>query len=484
MKDQASLDLRIVDLPLSSAALTGHLSIRATSTGLKVYDETGAEQALGQNSISVGPGLTGNGVTTALAINYSASHAFTGGFSVKTLTLGSKTVTDQNIVLLEGGTIPAAYIGSVSSRSAINLVLPTIKNGSTVHIQVEYTDDPTGATYTSLIDTLNGVGRTVTYAFNGVDAWSVCPVNGFDVGYAHQPVSIDLNGLLSTSTLHFLRYRFIDSVDGSISDWYGLSYPATTDTVNITDEMVELTVANTTNIVTIPYVQGGYRYVVTGTVKSLTLSSIENTSRESEVIFQAGAAYNQITKVTLTLIPDDNMIDNVVIVLNLYSGADTTSVYRYYTEDGALPGEAITTVFDIRLQFVDNVWVMTSKYLPWEFYSDGGYTSYWDYKNDPNPSVDPEDYWVTEEVCRSESSNLASTTFTSPNWQVLPIADSMFVLDTHTVTVTTTSANTSLNIPSTTGVIGEMPDFLPGYYILSFKNGIIAATEYIPGSVS
>lgn len=47
MKDQASLNLLIVDSPIDSKALTGHLMLRATSDGLKVYDNTGVETPIG-----------------------------------------------------------------------------------------------------------------------------------------------------------------------------------------------------------------------------------------------------------------------------------------------------------------------------------------------------------------------------------------------------------------------------------------------------
>lgn len=50
MKDQASLNLLIVDSPIDSKALTGHLMLRATSSGLKVYDATGSETELGGSS--------------------------------------------------------------------------------------------------------------------------------------------------------------------------------------------------------------------------------------------------------------------------------------------------------------------------------------------------------------------------------------------------------------------------------------------------
>lgn len=52
MKDQASLNLLIVDSPIDSKALTGHLMLRATSTGLKVYDATGSESELGGGASS------------------------------------------------------------------------------------------------------------------------------------------------------------------------------------------------------------------------------------------------------------------------------------------------------------------------------------------------------------------------------------------------------------------------------------------------
>ena len=47
MKDQASLNLKIVDTPISKNALDGHLMLSATSTGLKLYDHTGAETPIG-----------------------------------------------------------------------------------------------------------------------------------------------------------------------------------------------------------------------------------------------------------------------------------------------------------------------------------------------------------------------------------------------------------------------------------------------------
>lgn len=47
MKDQASLNLLIVDSPIDGKALEGHLMLRATSDGLKLYDNTGVETPIG-----------------------------------------------------------------------------------------------------------------------------------------------------------------------------------------------------------------------------------------------------------------------------------------------------------------------------------------------------------------------------------------------------------------------------------------------------
>ena len=46
MKDQASLNLLIVNSPIDSKALTGHLMLRATSSGLKVYDASGSKSEI------------------------------------------------------------------------------------------------------------------------------------------------------------------------------------------------------------------------------------------------------------------------------------------------------------------------------------------------------------------------------------------------------------------------------------------------------
>lgn len=47
MKDQASLNLLIVDSPIDNKALENHLMLRATSEGLRLYNNTGAETPIG-----------------------------------------------------------------------------------------------------------------------------------------------------------------------------------------------------------------------------------------------------------------------------------------------------------------------------------------------------------------------------------------------------------------------------------------------------
>ena len=85
MKDQASLNLLIVDSPIDSKALDGHLMLRATSTGVKVYDATGAEKddiATHNADPSAHPDKTGfpnyaAGVTITSVFNTSDSYTYT-----------------------------------------------------------------------------------------------------------------------------------------------------------------------------------------------------------------------------------------------------------------------------------------------------------------------------------------------------------------------------------------------------------------------
>ena len=97
MKDQASLNLLIVDSPIDSKALTGHLMLRATSTGLKVYDATGSETELGGG----GEGETTWDAITGKPESFTPSahtHAISDITSLQT-TLDNKVVKGVNSTL-------------------------------------------------------------------------------------------------------------------------------------------------------------------------------------------------------------------------------------------------------------------------------------------------------------------------------------------------------------------------------------------------
>lgn len=97
MKDQASLNLLIVDSPIDSKALTGHLMLRATSTGLKVYDATGSETELGGG----GGGETTWDAITGKPESFTPSvhtHAISDITSLQT-TLDNKVVKGVNSTL-------------------------------------------------------------------------------------------------------------------------------------------------------------------------------------------------------------------------------------------------------------------------------------------------------------------------------------------------------------------------------------------------
>lgn len=103
MKDQASLNLLIVDSPIDSKALTGHLMLRATSSGLKVYDTTGSETELGGGGISeitVGEGLSGAG-TASSPLNLNIANYTSQSTISLSSSEGSVNLTGYNSVNLQ-----------------------------------------------------------------------------------------------------------------------------------------------------------------------------------------------------------------------------------------------------------------------------------------------------------------------------------------------------------------------------------------------
>lgn len=103
MKDQASLNLLIVNSPIDSKALTGHLMLRATSSGLKVYDATGSETELGGGGISeitVGEGLSGTG-TASNPLNLNIANYTSQSTISLSSTEGSVNLAGYNSVNLQ-----------------------------------------------------------------------------------------------------------------------------------------------------------------------------------------------------------------------------------------------------------------------------------------------------------------------------------------------------------------------------------------------
>lgn len=110
MKDQASINLKIVDDPISENALDGCLSVRATSQGLVVTDPSGISRPIGDLAI--------NTITTDSSITLSSNtwyvlQAVVSGqlpplgadalikLSIKSLGIGSTIVPATND-LIEG----------------------------------------------------------------------------------------------------------------------------------------------------------------------------------------------------------------------------------------------------------------------------------------------------------------------------------------------------------------------------------------------
>lgn len=112
MKDQASLNLLIVDSPIDSKALTGHLMLRATSSGLKVYDATGSETELGGG---------GGGETTWDAIT-GKPESFTP--STHTHAIGDitslQTTLDNKVVKGDNNTLGSTNFGLQTSTGTIS----------------------------------------------------------------------------------------------------------------------------------------------------------------------------------------------------------------------------------------------------------------------------------------------------------------------------------------------------------------------------
>lgn len=129
MKDQASLNLKIVDSPIDSKALEGHLMLRATSDGLKLYDNTGVETPIGgevdesrllptggKNGDILGyqEGVDrGNGADVRLLLQNALTDSANGNAAPAAVTTQGVTLTGDNNLLFDG------------NDSHVTAVLPT-----------------------------------------------------------------------------------------------------------------------------------------------------------------------------------------------------------------------------------------------------------------------------------------------------------------------------------------------------------------------
>lgn len=176
MKDQASLNLLIVDSPIDSKALTGHLMLRATSDGLKVYNNTGAETPIGGevdetrllpteakdgDLLIKSAEIVGNDYNdghTVLFIQGSASNAAAADSPLPVTWNNQPSVQEDNTLLLTGST-------QLSTASA-----PEVKRVFGGEFTVEAYLKPTQFNNTSRQDTnffyLNGPSTYYIYLSN------------------------------------------------------------------------------------------------------------------------------------------------------------------------------------------------------------------------------------------------------------------------------------------------------------------------------
>lgn len=126
MKDQASLNLKIVDSPIDSKALEGHLMLRATSDGLKLYDNTGVETPIGgevdesrllptggQNGYILGYNESadrGNSANVKLLLQNALTDSAYGNESPAAITQQGVTLTSDKTLQFDGN---GSYVNAV-----------------------------------------------------------------------------------------------------------------------------------------------------------------------------------------------------------------------------------------------------------------------------------------------------------------------------------------------------------------------------------
>lgn len=126
MKNQASINLKIVDSPIDSKALEGHLMLRATSDGLKLYDNTGVETPIGgevdesrllptggQNGYILGYNESadrGNSADVKLLLQNALTDSAYGNESPAAITQQGVTLTSDNTLQFDGN---GSYVNAV-----------------------------------------------------------------------------------------------------------------------------------------------------------------------------------------------------------------------------------------------------------------------------------------------------------------------------------------------------------------------------------
>ena len=93
------------------------------------------------------------------------------------------------------------------------------------HLEVEISTDG-GTTYTSIINTrTNSAHRALVKSSSNGRTWNDCPTNGFGPQYSNCPVMVDVNGLVDSTLLTMISYRWVNTDGTSYSDWFGTVYP-------------------------------------------------------------------------------------------------------------------------------------------------------------------------------------------------------------------------------------------------------------------
>lgn len=232
MKDQASLNLLIVDSPIDSKALTGHLMLRATSSGLKVYDATGSETELGGGgeidwsnvsastiNLSTTTGelklMGASSMTLELPASNSKIH-FEGAslnlFATDLNFNGSALNTAEGLVQLdESGRLPAVDGSQLTNLPAATVDLSNYTTTGSVNITANTSMKLTGGAgmqiSSSNLTLGDSGGITKIYGITTIDGrlsltsteMSPITINGHDVNTPSGLVMLDENGKIPSS---------------------------------------------------------------------------------------------------------------------------------------------------------------------------------------------------------------------------------------------------------------------------------------------